>query len=97
MVSADIDCKKQGVNKIRVRLSSGTKIDEFQDFLIICTLYFSTNGANEFGNISEKRWRKLRSQPIEPEQTLELHQDAEEKSCSRAELLSVLRFWDSRY
>ena len=96
MVSADIHRKKLGVNKSRIGLGSGTKIDKFQDILIICTLYFSTYGANEFRNIIEKRWRKLRSQPIEPEQTLELDQDAEEKSCSQAELVSALRSRDSR-
>ena len=92
MVSADINCKKLGVNKSRIKLGSGTKIDKFQDLLINDTLYFSTSGANKFRNIIEKGWRKLRSQ-----QTLELHQNTEEKSCTPAELLSVLRFRDSRY
>ena len=93
----DIDFKNLGVNKSRIKLGSGAKIDKFQELLVICILfiklYFSICGANEFRNISEKRGR--RSQHIEPEQTLELHQDAEEKSCSQAELLSVLRFRDS--
>ena len=97
VVRADIDCKKLGVNKSRIGLGSGTKIGKFQDLLIIWTLYFSTNGANKFGNFSKKGWGKLRRQPIEPEKTLELHRDTEEKSCSQAELLSVLRFRDSRY
>ena len=99
-VSVDIDRKNLGVNKNRIRLGSGTKIDKFQDLLVICilfmSLYFSTYGANEFRNIIEKRWRKLRSQPTEPEQTLELHQDADEKFFSQAELLSTLRLQDSR-
>ena len=81
-VSADIDHKKLGVNKSRIRLGSRTKIDKFQDLLIICILlmllYFSTCGVNKFRDIIEKRWRKLRSQPTEPEQTLEQTQDADE-------------------
>ena len=82
-VSVDIDFKNLGVNKSRIKLGSGAKIDKFQELLVICILfiklYFSICGANEFRNISEKRGR--RSQHIEPEQTLELHQDPEEKSC----------------
>ena len=96
-VSADIDRKKLGVNKSRIGLGSETKIDKFQDLLIICILFMSsTCGVNEFRDIIEKRWRKLRSQPIQPEQTFQLHQDADDKSCSWAQLLSALRFWDSR-
>ena len=36
VVSADIDCKKLGVNKSRVGLGSGTKIDKVQNLLSCC-------------------------------------------------------------
>ena len=49
-ISVDIDRKNLGVNKSRIRLGSGTKIDKFPDLLVICiffmSLYFSTYGEN---------------------------------------------------
>ena len=72
-VRAYFDCKYIGLNEPIVRLGSGTKIDKFQDLLIVCALfiflYFSTRGADEFRETIEKRWRKLRSEPTRPEQT----------------------------
>ena len=66
-VSADIDCKNIGLNKLKVRLGSGSKIDKFQDLLRVCFLfiflYFSALGADKFREIIKTRWGKLRSKP----------------------------------
>ena len=51
-VSADINMKNIGLNKRKIRLGSGTKIDKFQDLLKVSILfiffYFSNCGADEF-------------------------------------------------
>ena len=70
-VSTD-DCEQTGINNLRFRLGSGTKLDKFQDLLKICVLfifmYFSICGAEEFKVTIEKRWRKLRSKPSTADQ-----------------------------
>ena len=51
-VCADIDRKNIGVNKSRVRLGSGTKIDKFQDLLKIFSFRLgSETKIDEFRNL----------------------------------------------
>ena len=62
------DCKHTGIDNSKFRLGSGTKIDKFQDLQKICVLfilmYFSTCTADKLRETIEKRWRKLRTEPL---------------------------------
>ena len=60
------DCEKIMTDKCKVRLGSGTKIDELQNPLKICIIFicifFSTCGAEYFREKIEERWSNLRKE-----------------------------------